>query len=73
MPEDIQPIGFDNIRCSRLFTPEFTTIIQPIRDLGRVAVSAIVENGKGVSVPKKLVFDVALVERQTSKRKHDNV
>lgn len=73
VPEDIQLIGFDNIRFSRLFTPEFTTIIQPIRDLGRVAVSAIVENGKGVSVPKKLLFDVALVERQTTKRKHDKV
>lgn len=69
VPEDIQLIGFDNIRFSRLFTPEFTTIIQPIKDLGRVAVSAIVENGKGVSIPKKLLFDVSLVERQTTRRK----
>ena len=69
VPEDIQLIGFDNIRFSRLFTPEFTTIIQPIKDLGRVAVSAIVQNGKGISVPKKLLFDVSLVERQTTKRK----
>ncbi len=72
VPEDIQLIGFDNIRFSRLFTPEFTTILQPIKDLGRVAVSAIVENGKGVSVPKKLLFDVALVERQTTKGTKEN-
>lgn len=72
VPEDMQLIGFDNIRFSRLFTPEFTTIVQPIKDLGRVAVSAIVENGKGISVPKKLQFDVSLIERQTTKGSKEN-
>lgn len=71
VPEDIQMIGFDNIRFSRLFTPEFTTIVQPIRELGRMAVSAIIENGKGIAVPKKIQFDVSLIERQTTKRKEE--
>ena len=36
VPQDIQIIGFDNIRFSWLFTPEFTTIIQPITQMGTV-------------------------------------
>ena len=34
VPEDMQLIGFDNISLSSLFTPEITTIAQPIKKDG---------------------------------------
>ncbi|MBQ2879910.1 MAG: LacI family DNA-binding transcriptional regulator [Anaerotignum sp.] len=67
VPEDVQLIGFDNIRFSRLFAPEFSTIIQPIREMGTLATQVIVRHANGEQVEKENVFDVSLVERQTTK------
>ena len=67
VPEDIQLMGFDNIRFSRLFAPEFSTIIQPIREMGALAAQVIMRYANGESIRKENVFDVSLVERQTTK------
>ena len=67
VPEDIQLMGFDNIRFSRLFAPEFSTIIQPIREMGALAAQVIMRYANGESIRKENVFDVKLVERQTKK------
>ena len=67
VPEDIQIMGFDNIRFSRLFAPEFSTIIQPIREMGALAAQVIMRYANGESIRKENVFDVSLVERQTTK------
>ncbi len=71
VPEDIQIIGFDNIRFSRLFTPEFTTIIQPIREMGTLAARLIVDHVNGQSIQKENVFDVSLAMRQTTRHTKD--
>ena len=67
VPEDVQLMGFDNIRFSRLFAPEFSTIIQPIREMGTLAVQVIVRYANGEPIRKENVFDVSLMERQTTK------
>ena len=67
VPEDVQLIGFDNIRFSRLFAPEFSTVIQPIREMGTLAARVIVDHANGEPIKKENVFDVSLVERQTTK------
>ena len=67
VPADIQLMGFDNIRFSRLFTPEFSTIVQPIREMGTLAAQIIVSHANGEPFKKENVFDVSLVERQTTK------
>ncbi len=69
VPEDIQIIGFDNIRLSWLLTPELTTIRQPIKEMGTLAVQIIVQSGKGLPFQKQNIFDVKLIERQTTRRK----
>lgn len=69
IPQDVQIIGFDNIKFSRLFTPEFTTITQPITDMGTLAAQIIIRHGNGLSFQKENIFDVSLVERQTTRRK----
>ena len=67
VPEDVQLMGFDNIRFSRLFAPEFSTVIQPIREMGTLAARVIVDYANGEPIRKENVFDVSLVERQTTK------
>lgn len=69
VPDDVQIIGFDNIRFSWLFTPELTTVIQPITKMGTLAVQIIINYGKGLPFQKENIFDVTLVERQTTRRK----
>jgi LacI family transcriptional regulator/LacI family sucrose operon transcriptional repressor len=69
IPEDVQISGFDNIKLSWLFTPELTTIIQSIDKMGTLAVQTIIRYGEGLPFQKENVFDVSLVERQTTRRK----
>jgi len=68
VPDDVQIIGFDNINFSWLFTPEFTTVTQPIKKMGTLAVQLIIKYGSGQPFQKENVFDVSLVERQTTKK-----
>lgn len=69
VPEDVQIIGFDNIRFSWLITPEFTTVIQPIEKMGTLAVEIIIKHGQGLPFQQENILDVSLVERQTTRRK----
>lgn len=67
VPEDVQIMGFDNIRFSRLFAPEFSTIVQPIKEMGKLATQVIVDHANGEIITKENLLDVSLVERQTTK------
>lgn len=69
VPEDIQLIGFDNIRFSRLVTPEISTITQPIKEMGKLAVQIIIDHINGIAYKKDHMFEVSLVERQTTKNR----
>lgn len=69
VPDDVQMIGFDNINISRLFTPELTTVAQPITEMGKLAVQIILCNGEGMSFQKENILDVELIKRQTTKKR----
>ena len=66
VPEDIQIIGYDNIIFSRLFTPEITTIKQPIKEMGRLSVRIIIQHINGEIFKKDNSFDVELIVRQST-------
>lgn len=69
VPDQVQLIGFDDIMWSSLFTPELTTIAQPIGEIARRAAELIIDiesfEGKGVEI----VYPVELVIRGTTKKK----
>lgn len=69
VPEDVQIIGFDNIRMSWLLTPELSTVRQPIKEMGTLAVQIIIQHEKSLPFQKENIFDVQLIERQTTKRR----
>lgn len=68
IPEDIQLVGFDDIKFSSLCTPELTTISQPIHDMGALAADIIIRHVEGKEYRKENVLDVRLVERETTIR-----
>lgn len=69
IPEDIQIIGFDNVSMSEQVFPEISTITQPIKEMGTLAVQLIMNHLNELPFQKENIFDVSLVERQTTKRK----
>ena len=68
VPEDIQIVGFDDIGFSTLVSPEVTTIRQPVQEMGRKAVEIICRFGEGQDFDRESVFDVRLVERETTRK-----
>lgn len=71
VPEDIQIVGFDDIGFSTLFSPEITTIRQPVHEMGCRAVDIIYQYSNGQDFEKESIFEVNLVERETTCKKID--
>ena len=63
VPGDVSVIGFDGVPEAALTSPALTTVEQPIAELGRRAVKAILEHDGAVH---RAVLDVALVVRATT-------
>ena len=66
VPEDVQLIGFDNVMLGTMFTPELTTVEQPIRQMGKAAVNIVINYMKQHTIQKDQIFPVRLVQRQTT-------
>ena len=66
VPEDVQLIGFDNIRFSQIMTPALTTIEQPITEIGRQAVLSLIDCIENKPTKQHYTFDVKLISRQTT-------
>src|SRR5262249_27549195 len=69
VPQDCSIVGFDDIRFARYTEPPLTTIAQPKNQLGREAMSLLVEILTDPAVPpRKEVLPVELVVRGSSAR-----
>lgn len=49
VPEELSVVGFDGTYLSEQAVPQLTTVAQPLRDLGRTAVRALIRGMKGDS------------------------
>jgi LacI family repressor for deo operon, udp, cdd, tsx, nupC, and nupG len=64
VPEDVSVVGFDDIRFARYTSPSLTTIAQPKHDLGREAMTMLIELLNDPAVPpRKRVLSADLVVR----------
>ncbi len=68
VPEDVQIVGFDNIVYTTLVSPTITTIAQPIRRMGELALESLVKllNDEPLG-DFHSVLDVKLIERDSTK------
>lgn len=67
IPKEVQIIGFDNSFIGELLHPSLTTINQPIKELGTLAVKSLIGLINGEDVPiKNYLIDTNLVERETT-------
>jgi LacI family transcriptional regulator len=55
VPEDLAIIGFDNLTESAYFTPSLTTINNPLRELGILAINTLLAQIDGKTQPENIV------------------
>ena len=60
VPEDVAIVSFDGIGDAEFAWPPLTTVAQPVREMARAAVAALVDSGAGES---KQLFMPSLVRR----------
>jgi LacI family transcriptional regulator len=69
IPEDISLIGFDDIPQSAMVHPQLTTVRQPLEQMGRIAVSLLVEQIEQTNsqerTPRRVTLATRLVERES--------
>ncbi len=65
VPRDVAIIGFDDISEARYCTPPLTTIRQPLRQMGRLAIEVLLRRIRGEKVDDVLVLPAELVVRRS--------
>jgi DNA-binding LacI/PurR family transcriptional regulator/serine phosphatase RsbU (regulator of sigma subunit) len=65
VPEDVALVGFDDVDEARLAMPQLTTVRQPFRTLGRVAVEAALKLAAGLPVANVLTVPTQVVIRRS--------
>ncbi|MBN2619372.1 MAG: LacI family DNA-binding transcriptional regulator [Spirochaetales bacterium] len=69
VPNDYSIIGFDNIELSEIYSPSLTTISQSFYNEGESAMRVIISMlNKDKHIPKEIVHDHKLIERETVKK-----
>jgi len=69
VPEDLAVIGFDDLAESPYYTPALTTIRQPLRELGNLAVKTLLEQVRGIDphqFGKTIILKTELVVREST-------
>jgi len=71
VPEDISVIGFDDIPLASFLNPKLTTIAQPRAEMGRMAVTMLMERLQDRNLPaRRYVLPVTLIERESCSRRN---
>jgi len=68
IPQNLAIIGYDDLEIANFVTPALTTVRQPARKMGEVAVDMIVNGleNKGKRYAKKIVFQSELIKRESA-------
>lgn len=69
VPDDISIIGFDNIEYAEYMRPKLTTVSQPIREIGEVAVKTLVRLINGENIEEKDIYlSAGIVVRESARQ-----
>ncbi|WP_341278882.1 LacI family DNA-binding transcriptional regulator [Paenibacillus sp. FSL H8-0537] len=66
VPQDVKIIGYDGIQLGKLITPAITTIKQPTKEIGKMAVRLIMGQIQGEAVSQENILPIELIERETT-------
>ncbi|WP_338552421.1 LacI family DNA-binding transcriptional regulator [Paenibacillus sp. KS-LC4] len=66
VPHDVKIVGYDGIQLGKLLTPAITTIKQPTKEIGKMAVRLIMGQIQGEAVSQENILPIELIERETT-------
>lgn len=66
VPEDLEVVGFDNTRLSTMVRPTLTTVVQPMYDIGAVAMRLLTKYMNKEEVEEKKVVLPHRIEKRSS-------
>ncbi|MFO7274322.1 MAG: LacI family DNA-binding transcriptional regulator [Bacillota bacterium] len=71
VPDDLSVVGFDDIQMAALVCPGLTTVRQPAREMGRLAMTMLLERIRGefTGPGRRQVFQPELIVRGTTRRR----
>lgn len=71
VPDDLSVVGFDDIQMSAVVRPGLTTVRQPAREMGRLAMAMLLEriSGKAAGPGRRHVSQPELIVRGTTRRR----
>jgi LacI family transcriptional regulator len=68
VPEDMEVVGFDNTRLATMIRPTLTTVVQPIYDIGAVAMRLLTKFMKNETVEEQnVILPHRIIERDSTK------
>lgn len=68
IPEDFSIIGYDNTNVAEMAIPPLTTVAQPLREMGRVAIHRMIEMIQTKEHVPSIIMPHEIVERKTVKK-----
>jgi len=69
VPDDISVVGFDDVQISRFLDPPLSTVAQPVEEMGREAMTMLLELlREGEGPPRKHILPTNLVIRGSTAR-----
>lgn len=69
VPDDISIIGFDNIQYAEYMRPKLTTVSQPIREIGEMAVKTLIRLISGEKIEEKDIYlSAEIVVRESARQ-----
>ncbi|MFN2161760.1 MAG: LacI family DNA-binding transcriptional regulator, partial [Candidatus Promineifilaceae bacterium] len=67
VPQDLSVVGFDNVRLASFTNPPLTTVSQPMRQIGTLALELLMERINDIDSPVRIEqLDTELVVRRTT-------
>jgi len=66
VPGDISVVGIDDIKFAEFVSPRLTTIRQPLKEMGAIAASTLLQRIRGEKVAKETLIQPELVIREST-------
>ena len=72
VPQDISVVAFQNTRIASLFRPKLTTLVQPVYDMGAIALRLLIKKIQGTDMPEEsVVVGFDFIQRDSSQPRED--
>jgi len=68
VPEDVSVVGFDDIQSAAFHNPSLTTVRQPLRKMGAIAATTLLERLQGKEdYPEQIAVEPELMVRESTR------